>query len=200
METEQVQEGYTPDYSQPPLDQYSSLFYPNQYDNRVGLVRELSPRQALLVAIAEFRGEIKDPETNQTTKHIKRVMNEEGISLFYHAVTSAANEINTFSNYRSDEKIIYRLMNKWVFDIVYEFFYNRKKYEIMEESHCSIIVNKAVGLMLPAFFKALGAGDRSAATRAVQETINRAFRDGEGDPVQTQRKGFLSSLNPFSRR
>lgn len=189
----------TQQYSGLPADPYNPLAfgYGSQYDNRVGLIKELSPRNALLTAIAELRGEIVDPETNKIIR-INPLMNEEGISIFFHSVTAAANDINTFSNYRTDEKLIYRLMMKWVTDEIYEFYYNRKKYDIKEESHCAVIINKAVGLKLPAFFKALGAGDRRAATASVQEQIQRAFTEKSDTSMQAQaqpkKKGIFSRM------
>ena len=185
-----------------PPDPYNPLLYGQHVDNRVGLVKELSPRVALITAITELRGEIRDPETNRLIKQVNPLMNELGISVFFHAVTAAANDINTFSNYRTDDKLIYKLMMKWVSDIVYEFYYNRKKYAVIEESLCALIINKAVGLMLPSFFKALGAGDRRAATSSVTEMIQRSMREG-GDSMssspQSRRRGILSRMNPFSQ-
>lgn len=177
---------------------YNPYFGYSQYEERAGLVRELSPHAAMVKAIAEFRGHIEDPQNPGKPIEIQRIMNEEGISVFYLAVTAAANDINTMSNYRADEKLIYRIMNKFITDIVYEFYYNRKRYEVKEESHCGLIVNKAVGLMLPSFFKALGAGDRNAATRSVYETINRAFnaQKNSDDPPQVK-KGFFSRMLPW---
>lgn len=190
----------TQEYTGLPPDPYNPYLYGTHYDNRVGLVKELSPVPALINAISELRGEIKDPTTKKIVKQVKPIMNEEGISVFFHSVTSAANDINTMSNYRADDKLIYRLMLKWVSDVVYEFYYNRKKYEIAEESLCSLVVNKAVGLMLPAFFKALGAGDRRAATAAVSESIQRLMKEQSGgipEVPTSKRKGFLSRINPF---
>lgn len=182
--------------------QSGSGYYPSywgyQQEERAGLVRELSPHAALVKAIKEFRGIVEDPDNPAEKVRIDRIMNEQGISIFYLCVTSAANDINTMSNYRTDDKLIYRLMNKFLMDIIYEFYYNRKTYEIQQESHSGLIVNKAVGLMLPSFFKALGAGDRNAATRSVYETINRAFNaQANSDAPPEPKKGFISRLLPW---
>jgi hypothetical protein len=190
------------DNTQQNNQQRSSYYQPywgyNVNEERAGLVRELSPHEALIKSIAEFRGEIENPKNPREKIKIKRIMNEEGIAIFYMAVTAAANDINTMSNYRADEALIYRIMNKWIVDIIYEFYYNRKKYEITDESQVNFIVNKAVGLMLPSFFKALGAGDRNAATRSVYETINRAFNaQANSDEPPQAKKGFISRLLPW---
>lgn len=185
-----------------PYDPYAYQSFGSQYDNRVGLVKELSPRNALITATDEIRGEIKDPDSGRVLRRVEPLMNEKGIAIFFHAVTAGANDINTMSNYSRDYKLIYSLMMKWVTDMVYEFYINRKTYGIVEETHCSIIINKAVGLILPSFFKALGAGDRRAATASVSEMIQRAFKDnGSQFPsVESSKKGggVLSRLNPFS--
>ena len=97
--------------------------------------------------------------------------------------------------------------------MVYTFYYERKRFIeqvhpngvveiclIEDESNVSHLINLACGLLLPSFLKALGAGDRGAITRTIQETINRALRDaeemGRGD---RKRGGFLSMLNPFKK-
>lgn len=187
-------------YNSLPLDPYNPYAFGqgSGYDNRVGLIKELSSTSALIKAINELKGEITDPETGKEIKIIEPIMNGLGISIFFHSVTAAANDINTFSNYRTDEKLIYNLMKKWIADDIYEFYYNRKKYGIKEESHVSIIINKAVGLKLPAFFKALGAGDRRAATASVQEMIQRQYAeksDFNSPMQQTNRKrGIFSRM------
>ena len=189
------------DYKPLSYDPYNPLFSANPYDNKIGLVKELSPRHALITSMVELRGEIRDPDTGEKNIKVKPMMNEDGISVFFQAVTAAANDINTFSNYRTDDKLIYALMNKWIMDITYEFYYHYHEYGIKQESHCSIVINKAVGLMLPSFFKALGAGDRSAATRSVSEMIQRATRDttgGSSDSFVPQKKGVLARMNPFA--
>lgn len=180
-----------------PMDPHYNLFNQYQEPTKAGLIRELSSRRALIAAMYELKGIIKDPSDDKTDIQITDpIMNERGRFIFFHAVTAAANDINTFSNYRTDVKLIYSLIIKFTSDIIYEFYYNRKEYAIEDESHCGLIINKALGLMLPAFFKALGAGDRSAATRSVSEMIQRAFKSPEMQ--QRQGGGFFSKLNPLS--
>lgn len=181
-----------------PPDPYNPLYMGQNQENRVGLAQELNPQNPLIEAIYSLRGELKNPKTGRTEIKFGRLMNEEGIALFIHVVRAAANAINTFSNYRTDEKLIYRILQKWINDAIYEFYYERKKYGIAEESHCSIIINYAVGLMLPSFFKAIGAGDRSAVTRTIQEYIQTQMGSGN-NPYEPRRRGFLSPRNPFSR-
>jgi hypothetical protein len=172
--------------------------YQNQVENsdRPGLVRELSPMNSVIGVIDVLRGIVRNPRNPSDIRKINKLINEDGVAMFTLMVTTGANEINTLSNYRNDLKLIYKFMTKLVMDMVYEFHYNRKKYGIQEESQASIIINLAVGLLLPSFFKALGAGDRSAATRAVQESIVSSIRSSEQEGRSLQRKGFFSRMLP----
>lgn len=198
-----------------PLDYYSPMYMGGMgMDNRVGLAKELDPQNALIDAVFTLRGKLKNPTTNRYDIEFQRVMNELGIAVFITQVKGAANSINTYSNYRTDDKLIYKLMNKWIMDIVYIFYYERKKFVyqenektgnleptlIQDEAVVSLVINLAVGLMLPSFFKALGAGDRGAVTKTISEMIQRAFRDNEPDNLgQPRRKGLMSRLNPFAK-
>lgn len=186
------------DYLGLPADPYNPLFAGQLQENRVGLAQELNPQAPLIEAIYSLRGELRNPKTNEVEIKFTSLMNEEGVALFIHIVRAAANAINTFSNYRTDDKLIYRLLKKWINDAIYEFYINRKKYGIKEESHCSIIVNHAVGLMLPSFFKALGAGDRGAVSKSVQEHIQTSMGQ-QPNPYEPKRRGLLSMMNPFNR-
>ena len=188
-------------------------FFPNYIENRVGLAKELDPQKALVETIWILRGQIKNADTGRVETTFKRMMNEDGVAIFITAVKAGANSINTYSNYRTDDKLIYRILSKWINDLVYTFYYERKRFIeqvhpngvveiclIEDESNVSHLINLACGLLLPSFLKALGAGDRGAITRTIQETINRALRDaeemGRGD---RKRGGFLSMLNPFKK-
>jgi len=184
-------------YSEEPTSGY--VPYQNQIENsdRPGLVRELSPHNSIITIIDMLRGTVRNPRNPNDIRTINKLVNEDGITMFTLMVMTGANEINTLSNYRNDLKLIYKFMNKLIMDIVYEFHYNRKKYGILEESQASIVINLAVGLLLPSYFKALGAGDRSAATRAVQESIHRSMRDtSDHDNRPQQRKSFFSRMLP----
>ena len=180
-----------------PSEFYNSMFgMGNQYDNRVGLVKELSPAEEINKIMDEFRGIIKD-ESGKEINKIVPIMNELGISRFYHIVTSTANSITTFSNYRTDDKLIYRITNKFIKDGWMEFGLNLKEKDIAHLGVSRIIMNRAASLILSALFKALGAGDRGAATKAVQETIQRQFTDSSGrDDQLPKRKGFMSAFLP----
>lgn len=206
MDESQSQQPYTG----LPLDYHNPLLTSYGVDNRVGLAKELDPNHSLIDTIHMLRGELKDPKTGQYKKQLQRVMNEQGIAIFVSQVKAGANNVNTQSNYRADDKLIYKLMNKWILDLVYIFYYERKKFVeqedekgiiefclIKDEAVVSLIINLAVGLMLPAFFKALGAGDRSAITRTVSEMINKAYKDEQEQPI-AKRRGLLSKVNPFN--
>jgi len=158
--------------------------------------------------VYQLRGKLKNPVTGKYDIEFQRIMNEKGIALFITQVKASANQITTYSNFRTDEKLIYRLLNKWILDIVYIFYYERKKFVYEGEEKCliddeavvSIIINLATGLMMSSLFKALGAGDRGAVTKTISEMIQRAMKDVEPENnSQLKRKGFLTKMNPFSR-
>lgn len=188
----------TQDFSKLPVDNYQPFLHQEDQSDRAGLVRELSPTNAIIDAIDRLRGVVRNPRNPTDIRKINTIINEDGIAIFTLIVTAGANEINTFSNYRTEDKLISKIMEKWIKDIVYEFYYHRKKYEIPEESQASMIVNLAVGLILPSFFKALGAGDRNAATRSVSESIVRAMRSSDDSQQPQARRGLFSRMNPFS--
>lgn len=183
--------------SELPVGNYVPYFNQQDQTDRPGLIRELSPNNSIINVIDILRGIVRNPRNPSDTRKINTLVNEEGIAIFTIMVTSGANEINTFSNYRNDTKFIYSLMQKWILDIVYEFHFNRKKYGIPEESQSSIVINLAIGLILPSFFKALGAGDRNSATRAVQESIVRSMRDDGQQQNPVKRRSLLSRMIPF---
>lgn len=198
--------------TQQPIPEYDYSNYSggnSSESDRVGLARELDPQNTLVEIIWQLRGKLKNPRTGKFDIEFERMMNEKGIAIFITQVKAAANQITTYSNYRADEKIIYRILNKWVLDLVYIFYYERKKFIFEGEKKCliddeavvSLIINLAAGLMMSSFFKALGAGDRGAVTKTISEMIQRAMRDVEPQShEQVKRKGFISKMNPFSRR
>ncbi len=168
----------------------------------MSLVKELSPQQYILRLIQELRGLVYDPKTEKYEKvsGVIPLMNEKGITLFFHLATSSVNEITTFSNYRDDMDLIYKLMRKYIKDAVTRFHFYYKDFGITDKSHVAIIIDKLQGVMLSAYFKALGAGDRKAATSNVSENISRIARDQQEEQTYgVQRKsGFFGRM--FGKR
>ena len=166
-------------------------------EKAVSLVHELSPDSYILDMIHELNGEIKNREGEYVKiKGIQPLMNEEGITLFFHLATSALNQITTYSNYRDDTKLIYRLVKKVLKDATSRFFFYRKELGIENKAHISIILDKLQGVVLSAYFKALGAGDRKAATSNITENISTFSRMGMGQELRPQARqgGFISKM------
>ena len=115
--------------TQQPIPEYDYSNYSggnSSESDRVGLARELDPQNTLVEIIWQLRGKLKNPRTGKFDIEFERMMNEKGIAIFITQVKAAANQITTYSNYRADEKLIYRILNKWVLDLVYIFITKEK--------------------------------------------------------------------------
>ncbi len=171
---------------------------PRDEDKTIGIIESLSSNKSLINLIYEFRGKVYDKKLAKyiSIEGIKPMMNEEGTTMVFNFVRSAVDDINTYSNFRTDIRLIYRLMRKLLRDIIYRLHYYYKDYGIKRKSEIVIIIDRIQGILLAAYFKALGAGDRRAATSNISETISRLQREmsepGMTKEDEKKRGGMLS--------
>lgn len=188
-------------YSNIPLD-YAT---PNQSfpDERKGisLVKELSPQEHLREMMAWLNGKVWDDKKKiyVVVEGVKPFMNEEGRNMFFHIATSIISPIVTMSNYTKDYKMIHGLTLMHVKRAIIHFHLHYKDYGITRKTQITMIGDKLMTLGLSAFYKALGAGDRKAATSNIHETISTLMRP-QGDNFQAiKSKSMLARMNPFGR-
>mgnify|MGYP005840329433 CR=1 FL=1 len=190
-------EGVPPEYSTPPKN------YENSEQLNVSLVQQLSPQKDLREIMEHLEGKMWD---NKQKKYIKiegakPLMNREGINSFFHHATALINPITTMSNYGSDQKMIHRLIKLKMNNASIDFHINYKDYGICKKTHISTILDKLMLLGISAYYKALGAGDRKAATSNISENISTMVRDFQGGQQYSNapKKSFLNKMIPFGR-
>jgi len=169
---------------------------PKDVERGISLVRELSPQEHLREIMSWLRGEMwnEDEKEYKPVRGAEPFMNSEGIDMFFHYATSIISPIVTMSNYTNDVKLIHRMVIMLVKKASIHFHLHYKVYGINKKTKISVLSDKLTILGLSAMYKAIGAGDRKAATSNITENINQMMRPNE--PIE--REGF--SFNPFRRR
>jgi len=159
---------------------------------RISLVKELSPQEHIKEQIAWLRGEVWDA-TEQKFIPIKGMtpfMNSEGIEMYFQFTTAILSPMVTFSNYGSDKKLIHQLIMMVVKNASIHFRLHWKDYGISRKTKITVLVDKLMILGLSAMYKAIGAGERKAATSNISESISNIQRSG-GFPEQQTKKGLF---------
>lgn len=175
------QENEIPDsYSTPPMN------YGNQQKTSISLVNELSPQQTLRDIMEELKGKIWDERLNKyiDIEGVSPLMNAEGRDIFFHFANASINNIVTMSNYTKDYEKIHKIVLMQVKNASRHFHIHWSDYGINRKTKITIITDKLLILALSCFYKAIGAGDRSAATRNISESISTMLRQ---DNMETQR-------------
>lgn len=175
----------------PPLD------YGRQDYKGISLIRELSPQPNLQEVMQWLQGRMYNSQTNKWEKveGAKPLMNEEGRDVFFHYATTLLSSVVTMSNYTNDYKRIHAIMKMIIKDASIHFHLNYEDYGINKKEKITLITNKLLVLGLSAFYKAIGAGDRKAATSNISETISTLMRPVLPEsPAETKRRGMLRRL------
>lgn len=184
-----------PDYATP------NIAYPEEHRG-INLVKELSPQEHLREMMAWLDGKVWDEKKKMyvIVSGVKPFMNEEGRNMFFHQATSIISPLVTMSNYTTNYRMIHALTMMHVKRAIVHFHLHYKDYGITRKTQIAIIGDKLMTLGLSAFYKAIGAGDRKAATSNIHETISQINRSGfEGLGQPTKQKSILARMNPFSR-
>ena len=159
-------------------------------EHRVSLIRELSPQDTLREMMEQMEGKIWDSVQNKyvEVKGAKPFMNAEGRDTFFHFATAVISSLNTMSNYATDYNTIHALVRYHLKKAVIHFHLHYKDYGIDRKTKINIVTSKLFILGLSAFYKALGAGDRKAATSNITESISTFARQGYQQQEQEQGK------------
>ena len=177
-------------YSTPPIN------YQVPDARSASLIRELSPTEHLLGIMQELMGKVFDKSKGKyiEIEGVQPLMNMEGINMFYHFATSAINPIVTMSNYTRDYRKIHQLVKMQVWKASRHFHLHYKDYGINRKTKITIITDKLMILVLSCYYKALGAGDRKAATSHISESINTMVRPPTEESPQVKRKGIVQKM------
>ena len=191
---------YDSPYEGIPLDMQTPMQGYKEEDKSISLVRELSPQAHLIELMNWLQGKVWDSQQHKyvNIEGAKAFMNSDGIDMFWHYATSIISPIVTMSNYQSNIAQIHKLVMMNIKDAIIHFHLHYQDYGINKKTKIRVLTNKLTTLGLSAFYKALGAGDRKAATSNISESINTLTRPNQPDQQQ-QRRGFISRMNPFSR-
>jgi len=194
MNPQNIYEGIDENYQTPPINKNREE---QQY---FSLVRELSPQEHILEQMAWISGEIWNSKLKRYEKveGVKPFMNQDGRDIYFQYLTTILNPIITMSNYRADIKLIHNLMMMIIKDATIHFHLHWRDYGIKKKTQIKVITDKLLTVGLSSFYKALGGGDRKAATSNISENISTVSRNLMPQE-QPQRRGFLSKMNPFSR-
>lgn len=157
---------------------------------RISLVKELSPQEHIREQIAWLNGEIWNEDERKFVKleGIKPFMNEEGVEMYFQFATTVLSPIVTMSNYKNDEKKIHSIINMVIKDASIHFHLHWKDYGISRKTKIKVLIDKLMILGLSAMYKAIGAGDRAAATRNISESISNIQRTGFPDQQTPQQR------------
>ena len=167
----------------------------------IGIIRELSPKKVLEQIRMNLNGFFWDYEQKKYIKleGFEPLLNNKGVAKYLSIMSSVVTDLVTFSNYKEEEipKLVVHICDK-VIPVIH---INYKEYGVKEKSDLEIIDVQIFNLTLAAFKKAIGAGDRGVIGRTISENIlTRGIVGNAQFAPQINQGGFLSKINPFSRK
>ena len=144
----------------------------------------------------ELMGKVWDKTKNKyvEVEGVQPLMNMEGTNMFYHFATSVINPIVTMSNYTGDYNKIHQLVMMQVKKASIHFHLHYKDYGINRKTKITVITDKLMILALSCYYKALGAGDRKAATSHISESISTLNRPPLEESPQVKRKSMVQKI------
>ncbi|KKL90149.1 hypothetical protein LCGC14_1907550, partial [marine sediment metagenome] len=98
--------------------------------------------------------------------------------------------------YRTDKELIHRLVMMQIRNATINFHINWEDYGITSKTDIKIITDKLLILGLSCFYKALGAGDRGAATRNISESISRSSMERQNEQPHLRKAGIFDKWRP----
>jgi len=183
-------------------EEYPSYARPQREEERepaeIGIIRELSPKKVLEQLRMNLKGFFWDYEKKgyMAITGYTPLMNDKGIAKYLSIMSSVITDLVTFSHYNEEE--INRL-TLYVCDKAIPMIHiNYKEYGIPTKCDLQIIDIQIFNLTLAAFKKAVGGGDRSVIRNVTSENI--VQRAGFIQPTPAKTQGFLSRINPFTKR
>lgn len=180
-------EGIPEEFSTPPMNPIK------ERERNISLIKELSPQGVLHEMMQQMSGKIYDDSQEKYVKieGAKKFMNEEGLDTFFHFATALISSLVTMSNYTKDYKTIHAIIRYHLKKANIHFHLHWKDYGISRKTKINIITSKLFILGLSAFYKAIGAGDRKAATSNISESISTFMRSGYEKQQQEAQKGGI---------
>ncbi|HUW43375.1 MAG TPA: hypothetical protein VMV95_00210 [Bacillota bacterium] len=178
------------EYATPPKENYQTQEY------RISLVKELSPQEHLREQIAWLEGKLWDDKEKAFVRveGMTPFMNQEGRDMYFQFATSVLSPIVTMSNYRADDKIIHALIGMVIKDASIHFHLHYKDYGITRKTKIKVLIDKLLILGLSAMYKALGAGDRKAATSNISESISNITKSSTPEQTPLRKPGMFGGL------
>ncbi len=173
---------------------------PQSYDftpqRTISIISELSPQQHLRGIMKEFEGYLWDEKSQKyvQVEGIEPFMNEDGRNIFFQFATATISPINTMSNYTRDYKLIHNLVLMQVEKASIHFHLHYRDYGISKKTQINIITDKLMILSLSCFYKAIGAGDRAAATRNISESINTLMKPDQQVQEPIKKTGVIGRM------
>lgn len=182
-----IPEGYTTPPMMPPKNE----------EVNISIIEKLDPNKVLQEMMEQMQGKIWDSSQDKYVKieGTQPFMNKEGTDTFFHFATAMMSSIVTMSNYGSNEKFINALLRYHIKKAVIHFHLHYKDYGISRKTKINIVISKLLILGNAAFRKALGAGDRKAATSNISESISTLMRSGTTQQeTEANKKGMISRI------
>lgn len=156
------------------------MIVPRSEDKNISLINEMNPNKVLQEMMEQMNGKIWDSFQDKyvSVEGAEPFMNQEGRDAFFHFATAIISSIVTMSNYGKEEKLINSLLRYHIKKANIHFHLHWKDYGINRKTKINIVVGKLLILGNAAFRKALGAGDRKAATSNISESISTFMKAG----------------------
>lgn len=182
-------------YNQIPDDQLTpanNQFY--QQDRHMSLVSELDPQKHLKSLLEHFRGRLWDENEKRyiDIEGVQPLMNQYGRNAFFHYATPFLNPVTTMSNFTKDINRIHMIVKMQVNDASKHFHLHWREYGIQKKTHIKIITNHLMILGISSLYKAIGAGDRKAATSNISETISNITKSESEKEGEQKKKGLFN--------
>lgn len=179
----------------------SDFFPPSKEDREqssdIGVIRELDPIKVIETLRHYLRGEMWDSEKRVWIKHMEPLMNNKGIGKYLSIISAPVSSLITFSNFQLDEIPTLAL---YICDQAIPVIHvNYREYGITDKSNLQILDIQILFMTIAALKKALGAGDRNVIGRTISENIMNRSGSGAIQPLQQEKRGILSRLNPFAK-
>jgi len=179
----------------------SDFFPPGKEDREqssdIGVIRELDPIKVIETLRHYLRGEMWDSEKRVWMKHMEPLMNNKGIGKYLSIISAPVSSLITFSNFQLDEIPTLAL---YICDQAIPVIHvNYREYGITDKSNLQILDIQILFMTIAALKKALGAGDRNVIGRTISENIMNRSGSGAIQPLQSEKRGILSRLNPFAK-
>lgn len=174
-------------------DQVTPPMYKEENNSNFSLIKELSPRDDLQDILKNMEGKVYDSDKDKyvNVDGATAIANERGRNAFFHWATTLVSRINSMSNYTKDYDKIHAIVQMVVKRASADFYTSYREYGINKED-INKITTKLTVFGMSIFYRAIGAGDRKAATQNITQQISQLTRQEGGK--KEKRGGFFSRI------